>query len=66
MFILALFKAALFNEKIIHRNYSLIILASFIDKHVFAYNYHFCCSTSTLEHTLNSLKCMINEHVFMK
>ena len=28
-------------------------------------NYHFCHFTSTLEHALIFLKCMINEHVFM-
>ena len=39
-------------------------MAIFIDKHVFAY-YYFYRYASTLEHALNFLKCMLNEHAMM-
>ena len=42
----------------------MLIPALFTDKHVFAFDV-FNHSTSTLEHTLIFLKCMVNEHLFM-
>ena len=44
-----------------------IILALFIGNHMFTYNFIlFYHSTSTSEHAPIFLKCMVDEHVFMK
>ena len=39
-------------------------MALFTDKHVFAHN-HFYHFTSTLDHALIFLKCVVNEDVFL-